>query len=91
MLSVISSSPTNIQPVLEIIGERAQKLCDADNSVVSILEGELIRLASIHGMTEAGAEALRRVPMWRTDETVQARTIRTRSVCHVADVLSDPQ
>jgi signal transduction histidine kinase len=91
VLSVISSSPTNIQPVLEIIGERAQKLCDADISVVSIVEGELIRLASIHGMTEAGAEAVRRVPMRLTDETVQARTIRTRSVCHVADVLSDPQ
>jgi two-component system, NtrC family, sensor kinase len=30
-------------------------------------------------------------PMRRTDETVMARAIRTRSVCHVADVLSDPQ
>ena len=29
--------------------------------------------------------------MRRTDETVKARAIRTRSVCHVADVLSDPQ
>ena len=37
-------------------------------------------------------EAVRRAfPMRLTDETVQARTIRTRSVCHVADVLSDPQ
>src|SRR5262249_27353549 len=44
-------------------------------------------------MTEAGVEATRRAyyPMRRTDETVVARAIRTRSVCHVADVLSDPQ
>jgi two-component system, NtrC family, sensor kinase len=92
VLSVISSSPANIQPVLEIIGERAEKLCDAEISLVSIVEGELIRLASIHGMTEAGVEAARRVFSMRlTDETVQARAIRTRSVCHVADVLSDPQ
>ena len=43
-------------------------------------------------MTEAGVEAARRVfPMRRTDETITARAIRTRSVCHVADVLSDPQ
>jgi GAF domain-containing protein len=43
-------------------------------------------------MTEAGVEAVRRAyPMRRTDETVVARAIRTRSVCHVADVLSDPQ
>ena len=92
VLRVISSSPTDIQPVLETIGERAEKLCDAEISVVSIVDGELIRLASIHGMTEAGVEAVRRVfPMRRTDETVTARAIRTRDVCHVADVLSDPQ
>ena len=92
VLRVISSSPTDIQPVLETIGERAEKLCDAEISVISIVDGELIRLASIHGMTEAGVEASRRgFPMRRTDETVTARAIRTRSVCHVADVLSDSQ
>ena len=90
VLKVISSSPANIQPVLDIIGERAEKLCDAEISLVSIVEGELIRLASIHGVTEAG-KAVLGVPMRLTDETVTARAIRTRSVCHVADVLSDPQ
>ena len=29
--------------------------------------------------------------MRRTDETVTARAVRSRSVCHVADLLSDPQ
>ena len=92
VLRVISSSPTDIQPVLETIGERAEKLCDAEASLVSIVDGELIRLASIHGITEAGVEAVRGLfPMRRTDETITARAIRTRSVCHVADVLSDPQ
>ena len=92
VLSVISSSPANIQPVLEIIGERAKKLCDAEISVISIVEGELIGVASISGMTEAGVEAARRAfPMPLTDETVTARAVRTRSVCHVADVLSDSQ
>ena len=92
VLRVISNSPTDIQPVLETIGERAEKLCNAEISVVSIVDGELIRVASIHGMTEAGVEAARRAfPMRRTDETITARAIRTRSVCHVADVLSDPQ
>jgi GAF domain-containing protein len=92
VLSVISSSPANIQPVLEIIGERAEKLCEAEISIVSIVDGDLIRLASIHGVTEAGVEAIRRnFPMRLTDETVTARAIRTRSVCHVGDVLSDAQ
>jgi GAF domain-containing protein len=92
VLRVISNSPTDIQPVFETIGERAEKLCGAEIGVGSIVDGELIRVASISGMTEAGVEAARRAfPMRRTDETVQARTILTRSVCHVADVLSDPQ
>jgi len=92
VLSVISSSPADIQPVFEIIGERAEKLCEADASVVSIVEGELIRRASIHGVTEAGVEALRRDPPRQlTDETLTARAIRTRGVCHVADILSDPR
>ena len=92
VLSVISSSPANIQPVLDIIAERAEKLCEAETSIVSIVEGGLIHVASIHGVTEAGVEAIRRVfPMPLTDETVTARAIRTRSVCHVADVLRDPQ
>ena len=49
VLKVISSSPTDIQVVLDIIGERAEKLCEAEISVVSIVEGELIHMASIHG------------------------------------------
>jgi GAF domain-containing protein len=90
VLKVISSSPANIQPVLEIIGERAEKLCDAEISVVSLVEGDVIRLASVHGVAEAGVEAVQRVyPMQLSDETITARAVRTRSVCHVADVLSD--
>jgi two-component system, NtrC family, sensor kinase len=92
VLRVISSSAANIQPVFEIIGERAEKLCDAEISVVSMVDGEVIRPASIHGVTKEGIEAFQRVfPMHLDDETVTARAIRTRSVCHVADVLSDPE
>src|SRR5262245_33530448 len=43
VLRVISSSPIDLQPVLKIIGERAEKLCDAEISVVSMVDGELIR------------------------------------------------
>ena len=49
VLRVISNSPADIQPVLETISERAEKLCDAEISSVSIVDGELISLASIHG------------------------------------------
>ena len=92
ILTVISRSPTDTQPVFDIIGERAEKLCNAQVSVVSMVDGELIDLASIHGVTEEGVEAVRRVyPMRRNNETVTARAIRTCAVVHVPDVLGDSQ
>jgi GAF domain-containing protein len=92
VLRVISSSATDVQRVFEMIGERAGKLCDAEISVVSMVDGELIRLVSINGMTEEGVEAARRVfPMRLDDETVTARAVRTCTTCHVPDVLGDPK
>src|SRR5262245_66336054 len=39
VLRLISSSAADIQPVFEIIGERAEKLCDAEIRVVSVVAG----------------------------------------------------
>ncbi|HYC17590.1 MAG TPA: GAF domain-containing protein [Pseudolabrys sp.] len=90
VLKVISSSLNDLKPVFETIGQRAEKLCDAEISVTSMVDGDLIRLVSINGMTEEGIEAVRHVyPMRRADETVTARAIRSSTVCHVPDVLND--
>jgi signal transduction histidine kinase len=57
-----------------------------------MVDGELIQLTSIHGVTEEGVEAVRRVyPMRRSNETVTARAIRTCAVVHVPDVFGDSQ
>jgi GAF domain-containing protein len=91
VLKVISSSLTDLRPVFETIGHRAEKLCDAEISVISMVDGDQIHLVSIHGVTEEGIEAVRRVyPMRRDDGTVTARAIRSATICHVPDVLSDP-
>ena len=60
--------------------------------MVSKVEGELIHLVSLHGITEeAGVEAVRGAfPMRSSDETVTARAFQSRSVVHIADVLDDP-
>ena len=91
ILRVISRSPTDVQPVFDIIGERAERLCDADVSVVSRVEEELIQLASLHGVAEEGVERVRQAfPMRLDAETVSARAIRSAGVVHVLDVLADP-
>jgi len=92
VLKVISSSVSDLKPVFEIIGQSAEKLCAAEISVISMVEGDLIQLASINGVTKEGVEAVRNAfyPMRREDETVTARTIRSGTICHIPDVLDDP-
>jgi len=90
ILRIISRSRTDVQPVFDIIAERSAKLCDADVGVVSRIDGELIRLAALYGVTQQGVKAIGRVFPMRLDmETVTARAVRTRSVVHVFDVLAD--
>jgi len=91
ILRVISQSPTDVRPVFEIIGQSAARLCNAEVSSVSQVDGELIHLISFYGVAEAGVEAVRRMfPMRLDAETVMARSVRSGSVVHVSDVLADP-
>ena len=90
VLTVISRSPTDARPVFDIIGERAEKLCDAEISVVSIVDGDEIRLAGIHGVSAGHVELFRAsFPMPVTRQTATARAIRTGKLVHIPDVLSD--
>src|SRR5438552_4563751 len=90
ILQVISSSPTDVQPVFDIIGERAERLCAADYGSAIRLEGELIQLVALHGVAQEGVEAVRRAfPMRPDDETVTARAFRNCDVIHIPAVISD--
>jgi two-component system NtrC family sensor kinase len=91
VLKVISSSLNDLKPVFDTIGQRAEKLCDAEIGVISVVDGDEIRLVSIDGVSEAGVEAVRKLfPMRRDAETVTARTFRSGAICHIPDVLEDP-
>ena len=56
VLRFSSSSATDIYPVFEIIGDRAEKLCNAEISVVSV-GADRICLASINGVSDEGVDA----------------------------------
>jgi GAF domain-containing protein/CheY-like chemotaxis protein len=90
VLRVISRSPTDVQPVFEIIAERAGKLCDADISIVSSVTGETIELVAFRGVGDEADEAVRRAfPMPRDAGAVTARAVRTVAAVHVSDLLAD--
>ena len=89
ILRVISSSPTDVQPVFDIIAERAARLCEADVGVVSRVDGNVLQLAAIHGVTREGIETVAQVfPMPLDFEAVTARVYRERAVVHVQDVMT---
>ncbi|MET0681808.1 MAG: GAF domain-containing protein [Casimicrobiaceae bacterium] len=91
ILRAISSSPTDVQPVFDIIGESAERLCDAEISVVSRIDGDLIQVVALHGVSAEGRESIsRHFPMRLDAETITARSIRRRTVVHVSDALADP-
>jgi GAF domain-containing protein/CheY-like chemotaxis protein len=90
ILRAISQSQTDAQPVFEIIGERAARLCDAQMSVVSRFDGELLQLGALYGVAERAVEPVREsFPMRPDADTVTARALRTSAVVHVPDVLAD--
>src|SRR6266850_1271314 len=48
ILGVIASSPTDIQPVLDVVAERAARLCDADDAQIFLIEGEALQRVAGH-------------------------------------------
>jgi GAF domain-containing protein len=91
ILRVISSSPTDVQPVFDAIARSAARLCEAVAGNVVRFDGRLIHLAAEHGNTPEAAEANRRVfPRSADRGSVTGRAILTRAVVHV-DVAKDPE
>ncbi len=48
ILRVISSSPTDVRPVFDVIAQNARRLCEADSGSVFIYDGELLHLEAAH-------------------------------------------
>ena len=53
ILRVIASSPTDIQPVLDVVAENAARLCDATDAQIRLVEGDDTRLVASFGSTNA--------------------------------------
>jgi signal transduction histidine kinase len=49
ILRVISSSPTDVQPVLEAVAESAARLCEAPDVSIFVQEADHLRVAARHG------------------------------------------
>jgi GAF domain-containing protein len=83
VLKVIASSPTELQPVLDTIAERAAVVCGAEDASIRLLEGMVLRGAAHFGpLFEPPAEVTVEPGMQSGRAILEGRTI------HVPDVLA---
>jgi signal transduction histidine kinase/putative methionine-R-sulfoxide reductase with GAF domain len=86
ILRVISSSPTDVQPVLNAVAERAAHLCRAPFSRVMLIDGEWLVAAAAHTVdADVAGLPSDRVALDRT--SISGRAVVDRETVHYADVV----
>ena len=90
ILRVISSSPTDVQPVFDVIVEQACRLCDAVVANAVRIDGDLMHNMAAFGFTpEAQAVVRRSFPMRPSRATMSGRAILARAVVAYEDASID--
>jgi transcriptional regulator with GAF, ATPase, and Fis domain len=90
ILSVISGSPTDVQPVFNMIVERAVELCGAAFGFVLRYDGQVINVAAHHNLDAEGLRVLQTFwPMAPKPESLVGRAILGCRVVHVHDILTE--
>src|SRR6266545_2843089 len=92
ILRVISTSPTNVQPVFDAIVESAVRLCEARLGAVFRLDGELVRLAAHHNFSETQLALLQaKYPMTPSLGHISGRAILTGTALQIPDIMADEE
>ena len=90
VLSVISSSPGELEPVFQAMLENATRICQAKFGVMWLCEGGGFRSVALHGLPPAHVEDRRRKPIIHPGpEAPLGRLARTRQIVHIADIRTE--
>ena len=84
ILRVISSSPTDIQPVLDAVLESAARLCEATDVLIFRVDENFLKVMATRGPLSVPEVS---IPIQR--DFVAGRAVLDRAVVHVADVLAE--
>src|SRR5260221_5914530 len=92
ILGIISSSPTDVQPVFDTIVRNFVSLCGSTFGAIYTFDGELVHFASAYGFSPdqiAGLKA--KYPVHVNDRSVlSSRAILAKTSVHIQDVMLDP-
>jgi GAF domain-containing protein len=88
ILRVIAGSPTDIQPVLDVVAENAARLCEASDSQILRVDGDVLRIIASRGsITVPSSVRAEGVPIRR--DIVAGRAVIDRRTIHVEDLAAE--
>ncbi len=83
VLRVIASSPTDLQPVLDVVAESAARLCEAKDALIYRVDGDILQRVAVYGPMPAGP------PQPFTRGTPTGRAILDRKTIHLHDMAAE--
>jgi PAS domain S-box-containing protein len=92
ILRVMAESPTNVEPVLNVISEHAHRLCDATFSAVYLLDGKTLQMTAVRGFNQQALKVIQQGYPRPLDRSggYSARAILDKAIVEVTDIYSDP-
>jgi signal transduction histidine kinase/HAMP domain-containing protein len=87
ILRVISSSPTDVEPVLGAIAERAVRLCDAAAASIHLADGEQLRHVASRGLLRSNIANVDVLPINRA--SMSGRALLERRTIHIHDIVAE--
>jgi GAF domain-containing protein len=87
ILGVIASSPTDIQPVLDVVAGNAARLCEASDALIRLVDGNVLPLASQYGQSPYSEKNT--MPLARS--SVIGRAVVDRQTIHIDDLAAETE
>jgi len=91
VLKVISRSAFDLKSVLTTLTESAKSLCGASLGMITLRDGDVMRLRAESGCTQAFVEFMNAHPIKPGRETITGRVFMNGLPVHVADVERDTE
>ncbi len=88
ILGVIANSPTDIQPVLDVVAETAARLCDATDAVIHRIDNDKLLSVANYGSLPTRRGEVRPIPIDR--DSIPGRTVIDRRTLNIHDLAELP-
>ena len=89
ILGVIASSPTDVQPVLDVVAENAARLCGATDAVIHRIDGDKLRPVANYGPLPGSREGESSLSIDR--DSIPGQAIIDRRTLHIHDLAAVPE